>query len=617
MQLNNSISNSFSPIEQGDAISLMPTVLIKIFLGKDCIGCYRALLDSGSQPNLLGHNIVKHHLAKCGYVHGNVIGIGEKSVKIKREIRAYIQPWFEEDPSSKIPVDFWVLPKSSTWAPTLPERNVGCVEVGSELKSSLADPTFWKSTKTLVLLGIAMWPKLIEGSVCNLTENLLVQDSKLGKLIMGTVGGIRCAELPLKTFSIKASRLDKLDDTMRKFWEFEDLPLGIRRDAEQEMVEKIFKDRHSRSSSGAFIVEMPLKPTINELGSSRAIALRRFFALEKKFRKDANYKEKYVEFMRDYQETRHMIRAEPLTGSDGPVYYIPHHGVVTSGKFRVVLDSSCATDAGVSLNDMQLVGAKLQKDLIEIIMRFRRWKIGINADIKQMFRQVRIAPEQWNLQRIFWRENEHEVLKEYWIVVVIYGNASSPHCAVRSMIEGALEFENKFPRAAGAIKNDFYMDDSLTGAQTIGEAITLAKEMKFILSKSGFLLCKWKSNCAELLNELEGDFVKESMILTEQTSTSILGLKWLTGSDEFTYEVKSEGKCEQLTKRIILGEIARLYDPNGFIAPVIARTKKCSCKKFGSPIWTGMSKFQRRLPTNGTEFGQRLNVWKIFEFRVG
>lgn len=107
-------------------------------------------------------------------------------------------------------------------------------------------------------------------------------------------------------------------------------------------------------------------------------------------------------------------------------------------------------------------------------------------------------------------------MKEYWIIVVIYGNASSPHCAVRSMQEGALAFENDYPRATEAIKNDFYMDDTLSGAQTIAEAINLAKEMKFILSQSDFSLCKWKSNCAVFVRELESNFVKESIIRVEQ-----------------------------------------------------------------------------------------------------
>lgn len=48
-------------------------------------------------------------------------------------------------------------------------------------------------------------------------------------------------------------------------------------------------------------------------------------------------------------------------------------------KFRVVFDASCRTDRGKSLNDMQLIGEKMQEDLAPLIMRFqlcymRGWK---------------------------------------------------------------------------------------------------------------------------------------------------------------------------------------------------------------------------------------------------
>ena len=92
------------------------------------------------------------------------------------------------------------------------------------------------------------------------------------------------------------------------------------------------------------------------------------------------------------------------------VYYIPHHCV--QKKFRVVFDASCATDNGVSLNDAQLVGAKLQDDLTTLIMRFRANKLAITADINTMFRQVEISPKQWDLLRIFWRESPTEQLQE-------------------------------------------------------------------------------------------------------------------------------------------------------------------------------------------------------------
>lgn len=114
------------------------------------------------------------------------------------------------------------------------------------------------------------------------------------------------------------------------------------------------------------------------------------------------------------------------------VYYIPHHGVISSGRFRVVFDASCKTNKNISLNEIQLVGEKLQRDLHEITMRFRRFPIAINADIKKMYRQVKIIPKQWNLQRIFWRKDTEEPIREYCITRVIYGMASAPHCSVRA-----------------------------------------------------------------------------------------------------------------------------------------------------------------------------------------
>lgn len=180
-----------------------------------------------------------------------------------------------------------------------------------------------------------------------------------------------------------------------------------------------------------------------------------------------------------------------------------------------------------------------------------------------MYRQVKVHPKQWDLQRIFWRENSKRPLKEYCLVVVTYGLASSPYVAVRAMQKGAAELVERFPKAVHAIKDDFYMDDGLTGATTEAEAIQLSKEMKFVLEKSGFDLCKWKSNSQNLVHELEG--AKETSVMFTEVETSVLGLKWLTFSDEFTYEVRAE-PLEKLTKRTISSKIGQLYDPNGFVA---------------------------------------------------
>lgn len=163
-------------------------------------------------------------------------------------------------------------------------------------------------------------------------------------------------------------------------------------------------------------------------------------------------------------------------------------------------------------------------------------------------------------------------MKEYCLKVVTYGLASSPHNATRALIEGASAELKEFPHAANVILNDFYMDDLLTGAENIERAIELANQITAILEKFGMLLCKWHSNDERFPRALLGESVT-SRLINEQEKTSVLGLKWLIRTDEFTYEVNCHEISSKLTKRVILSKIGQLYDPNGFIAPVIVCAK--------------------------------------------
>lgn len=125
--------------------------------------------------------------------------------------------------------------------------------------------------------------------------------------------------------------------------------------------------------------------------------------LERKLARESFLRESYVSFMREYESLGHMVSVtRPPQVEQGQLgYYIPHHCVTK--KFRVVFDCSCKTDRGISYNEVQQMGEKLQRDLFEIIMCFRRHQIAFSADIKMMFRRVRLARYQWDSQRIFWR----------------------------------------------------------------------------------------------------------------------------------------------------------------------------------------------------------------------
>ena len=87
-------------------------------------------------------------------------------------------------------------------------------------------------------------------------------------------------------------------------------------------------------------------------------------------------------------------------------------------RFRIVYDGTCKSDKGLSLNDVQLIGERLQDELVTLMMRFRCHAVAISADIRKMYLQVRVNPEQWDLQRVFWRPSATDAIR----VLVNYGH---------------------------------------------------------------------------------------------------------------------------------------------------------------------------------------------------
>lgn len=130
-----------------------------------------------------------------------------------------------------------------------------------------------------------------------------------------------------------------------------------------------------------------------------------------------------------------------------------------------------------------------------------------------------------------------------------------------------------FPEPAKIIQNDMYMDDCVTGSDRIENAIILAKTMDRILKGSGFDLRKWKSNSKQVLDTMSSS-EGSSVVFTDEEKTSVLGLKWLIASDQFTFVVKTpELKKGDITKRKFFSCILQLFDPSGYAAPVVARGK--------------------------------------------
>ncbi|GFU45057.1 integrase catalytic domain-containing protein [Trichonephila clavipes] len=117
-------------------------------------------------------------------------------------------------------------------------------------------------------------------------------------------------------------------------------------------------------------------------------------------------------------------------------YYIPHHSVYKQEKastpLRVVFDASAKTTSGFSLNSILLHGGIIQQDLFSIVSRFRKHEYAFSADIKKMYRQILVDPNQRDLQRIMWKTSADAPVKTYKLATVTYGTVSGPFLATRT-----------------------------------------------------------------------------------------------------------------------------------------------------------------------------------------
>ncbi|XP_075232254.1 uncharacterized protein LOC142330692 [Lycorma delicatula] len=167
------------------------------------------------------------------------------------------------------------------------------------------------------------------------------------------------------------------------------------------------------------------------------------------------------------------LNSKDLVIPDSEVFYLPHYAVFKeislTTKLRVVFDGSAKSSNGLSLNDTLMIGPTVQQDLFSIILRFRVHNYVITSDITKMYRQILVTQKDSNLQRILWCENPEQDLKHYALRTVTYGTTSASFLATRCLVQIANDNNYQFPNACRAILNDFYVDDLITGADSVHE----------------------------------------------------------------------------------------------------------------------------------------------------
>ena len=313
--------------------------------------------------------------------------------------------------------------------------------------------------------------------------------------------------------------------------------------------------------------EVPL-PTRNKISlpCNIPMAMKRLHNLKARLKRNPELHETYAKHMQELFDNGWAEMTEGLTGVEGRTWYIPHQGVVQHDKFRVVFDCS-AEYQGSSLNDHLLTGPNQMNLMLGVLIRFRLEKVALTCDIRKMFYQFIVPPEDRDLLRFLWWK-EGDINTEpvaCRMKVHLFGAGSSPGVATYGLRRIAEDHGGEFPELARKfIRDDFYVDDGVTSLPSAEEAAELFSETRDLLAKGALTLHKVMSNSTSVMEKIPQEHHAK---LDEYPMVKTLGQAWNIRTDCLEYSVRLESRCT--SKREILSCLAKFFDPTGMIAPLI------------------------------------------------
>jgi len=165
--------------------------------------------------------------------------------------------------------------------------------------------------------------------------------------------------------------------------------------------------------------------------------------------------------------------------------------------------------------------------------------------------------------------------------------------AFLNLKELAIECSGQHPEISQSILRDFYMDDYISGANSDIEAEIMHRDIAKVLESGGMQLRKWCSNSEQMrriFSETSNISHYSLNLSPDETTTS---LNWCPMSDSLLFLNKSKMSRRSRTKRELLSTLNSVFDPLGFLGPVLIRGKV-----FLQELWQLKIEWDDELPSH-------------------
>ncbi len=238
-------------------------------------------------------------------------------------------------------------------------------------------------------------------------------------------------------------------------------------------------------------------------------------------------------------------------------------------------DSGANVTAYLTLHSVSEDTSNVYSPLPDILLRFRLHKIGLTADVSKMFRMIELHPIDRDLHRFLWTTDSSHMV-DCRMTRLTFGITSSPFIAAQTLQRIASDNAELYPQAAEVVQKNFYVDDCLTGAESVTEATELRAQLNGLLGQGNMQLRKWRSSSRSVIDSVPEDLREQEVVQELPTPNELhkaLGIYWDTCRDSLHISTSSLKPSEELTKRNLTSDIARTFDVLGWIAPAILLLK--------------------------------------------
>lgn len=532
---------------------LTPTAIVHI-LGEGISLRLRALVDWCSDTNYITSNVCQLLKLKTKRCEAYINGVNDLAPRKINQLTRFLIDLDNE----QVEVNAFVVPKLMKGVQQLqePEINITGLE--------LADPDFYMRRNVQVLIGGAIARELLLPKQIKI-DNYFLQDSKMGYLVMG---GTEVAHSQYSTYVTQIQDVEML----RKFFDAPLIEEEMTRKEEDELAEKIYKEKVTRLPCGRFMVGYPFKPNHPKIKRGYNRALKYYLAQEQRLKANPTMKEASDKFMKEYLDMGHMeiVKDEDIPNENA--YYMQYMAIykkdAITTKLRNVFNCSAKADSTrMRLNDLLLKGPKLQTSITKLITSARIYEHVFSGDISKMFRQIAVRPEERDYFRILWRPSPNENIKTYRHTTVTYGSESAPYLSIRTIHHVADTLSNN-EKTKTALKSHIYVDDLYHGQDTIEESRQLLNDIVATLDSAKMPLTKLNASDPEILKDIEEGRKLTAYIDDKDKPIKILGVNMDRRMQTFFFTFEKIA-ITKLSKRKMLSITNTWYDPLGFCLPVI------------------------------------------------